>query len=45
VMRADPDPRMQHRADALLVLDNLSSQRSVAIRTWWVAQRGRILPF
>jgi transposase len=29
----------------VLVLDNASSQRSEAMRTWWAEQDGRMLPF
>lgn len=31
--------------DLVLVLDNVSYHRSAAMRTWWAAQEGRILPF
>lgn len=31
--------------DLVLVLDNVSYHRSAAMRTWWTAQKGRLLPF
>ena len=31
--------------DLVLVLDNVSYHRSAAMRTWWAAQGGRMLPF
>ena len=31
--------------DLVLVLDNVSYHRSAAMRTWWAAQEGRMLPF
>jgi transposase len=31
--------------DLLLVMDNVSYHRSPAVRTWWAAQHGRIIPF
>ncbi len=31
--------------DLVLVLDNVSYHRSAAMRTWWAAQEGRLLPF
>lgn len=31
--------------DLVLVLDNVSYHRSAAMRTWWAAQAGRVLPF
>ena len=31
--------------DLVLVLDNVSYHRSLAMRTWWAAQAGRMLPF
>jgi transposase len=31
--------------DLVLVLDNVSYQRSAAMRPWWTAQKGRLLPF
>jgi transposase len=33
------------RDDLLLVLDNVSYHRAPAVRTWWAAQAGRIIPF
>jgi transposase len=31
--------------DLVLVLDNVSYHRSDAMRTWWAAQHGRVIPF
>ncbi len=31
--------------DLLLILDNVSYHRSPAVRAWWAAQAGRIIPF
>jgi len=31
--------------DLLFVMDNVSYHRSQAMRTWWAAQEGRIIPF
>lgn len=31
--------------DLVLVLDNVSYHRAPAVRTWWAAQAGRVLPF
>jgi hypothetical protein len=31
--------------DLVLVLDNVSYHRSAAMRPWWTAQKGRLLPF
>ena len=31
--------------DLVLVMDNVSSHRAPAVRTWWAAQQGRIIPF
>ena len=33
------------KEDLVVVLDNVSYHRSAAMRTWWAAQEGRILPF